>query len=94
MAYYVINETTLPLRVIAWRVKGEPAIKLLLAVTTNKAPYAMIDITLRKNVHQKARLPGIHKMVKVDVVNRARVTTKLVTNKKGVRFLYIKSILN
>lgn len=95
----VMNSTTLPVRVMAFRIRGEKGgddhIVILLTLSTTKPPRTpLMDVTLRKDVHPKALVPGAHEGMRVTVDNRAHVDAAWVKSKKGDRILLIKSVLN
>jgi hypothetical protein len=92
MAYYVINESTLSVRVIAWRIKDESLVQLLLTTHQTEAPHALLDVTLRKDIHGKALVPGVYEGIDVSVENRAGVATELRKNERGDKFLLINDL--
>lgn len=95
MSLYVVNSTTLPVRVVAFRVKDDDSIVILLTMSGIRSPRTpLLDITLRKGVHPKALVPGAYDGVKVKVDNRAGVTVKWTKSDKGHRILVITGIIN
>jgi len=96
MAFYVINQTTLQVRVVAERDKNEDRVVIILVLPGGGKPKfrLLLDATVAKNIHPKVLVPGVLDKTRVSVNNRANVATELVKAKNGDMHLYIKSVLN
>lgn len=95
MSLYVVNSTTLPVRVVAFRVKDDDSIVILLTIGGSRSPRTpLLDITLRKDIHSKALVPGARDDMEVRIDNRAGVTVKWTKSEKGHRILIIAEVVN
>jgi len=96
MAFYVINQTTLPVRVVAERDKNEDRVAIILVLIGGGKPKfrLLLDATVTKNIHEKVLVPGVHDKTRVTINNRAKVATELVQAKNGDRLLFIKGVVN
>jgi hypothetical protein len=96
MALHVANTTTLPVKVVVSRIKGQGSSVFLKFTLNDEGPNAKIlmKATICKGVHEKMVVPGVSNMSQVRITNPAGVILQTGMTHRGEPMLVIVGVLN